>query len=53
LEASSWCCPCFPTSSTKGNPRSGLRIGWRRCGCVVPSLEASPWWFVESSVWQL
>jgi hypothetical protein len=43
LEASSWCCPCFPASSTGGNPRSCLRIGRRRHGCVVPSLEASPW----------
>jgi hypothetical protein len=25
-----------------GNPRSSLRIGRRRRGCVVPSLEASP-----------
>jgi hypothetical protein len=53
LEASSWRYPCFAASSTGGNPRSDLRIGRRRRSCVVSSLEASPWWLVESSVCQL
>jgi hypothetical protein len=53
LEALSWCCSLFSTSSTGGNPRAGLRFGrWQR-GYVISSLGASPWWFVVSLVCML
>jgi hypothetical protein len=40
----------LPCLDHRGNPRARLRFGRRRRACIIPSLGASPRWFVESLV---
>lgn len=50
LEASSWHCPCFPSSTTGETLDPVIGSGGGGAAASFPSLEASSWWFVESSV---
>jgi hypothetical protein len=49
LEVSSWHCPSFPFSST-GETLDPVNGSGGGAATSFPSLEASSWWFVGSSV---